>query len=297
MPIIQHKKIYLTISALFVIASIAAIAVFGFRQGVDFVGGTLWQLRFAEEVMKADIAEVVPGATITSQPLDTSYVIRMAELSEAEHQELLAAFEDAFPGIEELRFEAIGPIIGNELRTRAMWAFVFVLIGISLYIAFAFRKVSKPVSSWKYGAIALVTLFHDAVIPAGMMAVLGYLVGAEIDTNFVVALLVVMGFSVHDTIVVFDRIRENLQQQKLRNTPFDEVVNISVIDTLARSINTSLTLIFVLLAMYFLGAVTLSYFILVILVGTIVGTYSSVFLASPLLTVVATRKKIETSSW
>ena len=156
------------------------------------------------------------------------------------------------------------------------------MLGISLYIAFAFRKVSYPIKSWKYGIITLITLFHDVIIPAGLLAVLGRRLGIEIDTNFVVALLVVMGFSVHDTIVVFDRIRENLLLQKNR-LDLPVIINNSVNQTFVRSINTSLTLILVLLALFFFGPVTLKYFILTILVGTTVGTYSSIFVASPLL--------------
>jgi preprotein translocase subunit SecF len=181
-----------------------------------------------------------------------------------------------------LRFESIGPVVGAELKSKAIWAFILVLFGISLYIAFAFRKVSYPVSSWKYGIATLICLFHDAVIPAGLYAWWGSVKGLEIDTNFIVAILTIMGFSVHDTIVVFDRIRENLIVHKGKK--LDEIINISINQTFARSINTTLTLVIVLLALYLFGAPTLSYFILLILIGTIIGTYSSIFMASPLLT-------------
>ena len=168
-------------------------------------------------------------------------------------------------------------------------AIVFVLVGISLYIAFAFRKVSRPISSWKYGLVTLITLMHNVAIPAGMMAVLSRYYGVAIDTNFVVALLVVMGFSVHDTIVVFDRIRENIVRSR-HDIGFNEIINRSVRETMRRSINTSLTLILVLLALYFMGPVSLKYFILTMLVGTTVGIYSSIFVASPLLTLFDRRK-------
>jgi preprotein translocase subunit SecF len=158
-----------------------------------------------------------------------------------------------------------------------------VLFGISLYIAFAFRKVSKPVSSWKYGMVTLVTLFHDVIMPAGLLAVLGRFKGIEIDTNFIVALLVVMGFSVHDTIVVFDRIRENLTLARGKAVSLGDIINKSIRETFARSINTSLTLMIVLVALLVFGPPSLFYFILTILVGTLFGTYSSIFVASPLL--------------
>ena len=184
---------------------------------------------------------------------------------------------------QELSFSSIGPAIGLEIRNRALIAFVLVLVGISLYIAFAFRKVSQPVSSWKYGLVTLITLFHDALIPAGFFSILGYWRGAELDTNFIVAILVVMGFSVHDTIVVFDRIRENLFLAKNKND-LAAIINASIKQTFVRSVNTSLTLVLVLLALYFFGAENLRYFTITILLGTVIGTYSSIFVASPLLT-------------
>jgi len=153
-------------------------------------------------------------------------------------------------------------------------------------VAFVFRRTSRPVSSFRYGLITVLTLFHDVLIPAGLMALLGKFLNQEIDTNFIVALLVIMGFSVHDTIVVFDRIRENLklrEEKKLKIQNFSDIVNVSVNETMPRSINTSLTLVLVLLSLYFLGPIILKNFVLVILVGAVVGTYSSIFIASPLL--------------
>jgi len=205
-------------------------------------------------------------------------------LDEAQHRDYGEKLAIRFPEMEERSFQSIGPSVGAELRTNAMIAMVLVLLGISLYIAFAFRKVMRPVSSWTYGWITLVTLFHDVAIPAGMLAALGRYRGIEIDGNFVVALLVVMGFSVHDTIVVFDRIRENLFQDRGKS-PFTKVVNDSVNQTIARSVNTSLTLILVLVALYVAGPATLTYFVLTLLVGVTTGIYSSIFVASPLLVV------------
>ena len=276
------------------LASIIAIAVFGFQPGIDFAGGTLWQIAItrtdadltrtnAEEIKKFFETDLgVKNIIVFPAENNDSFLIRFGHISEQEHQNYLSALKNKFGDIEELRFEGIGPTIGKELKSKAVWAIVMVMLGISLYIAFAFRKVSYPIKSWKYGIITLITLFHDVIIPAGLLAVLGRRLGIEIDTNFVVALLVVMGFSVHDTIVVFDRIRENLLLQKNR-LDLPVIINNSVNQTFVRSINTSLTLILVLLALFFFGPVTLKYFILTILVGTTVGTYSSIFVASPLL--------------
>ena len=283
--IIGKRFVFLTFSGTLVLVSILAVTFLGLKQGVDFTGGTVWQLH-GNGLDANKIQQIIPNSTVTFQSSDNSYIVRAVEMSEAEHQDRLTKLKESVSSTEELKFETIGPVIGRELKSKALWAFILVLVGISLYIAFAFRKVSKPISSWKYGLITLLTLFHDAIIPTGMVAILGKLFNVEIDTNFIVAILVVMGFSVHDTIVVFDRIRENLRLIGGRVTDFNALVNKSINETLARSINTSLTLVLVLVALYFLGASASSNFILVILVGTIFGTYSSIFVASPLLTLI-----------
>lgn len=291
MNVIGKKYLFLGFSAILIALSIFSIAYFGLKQGIDFTGGALWQIALNDETvdsaaLKEFFADKLntPDAIVVPEPTTKSFLVRLKETSETDHQKYFEELKQLYSQAEELRFETIGPTIGSELKSRAIWAFVLVLLGISFYIAFAFRKVSYPVSSWKYGAITLVTLFHDALIPAGLYALLGYLYNAEVDTNFVVAVLVVMGFSVHDTIVVFDRIRENLRLESGRKLDFKALVNKSVNETMARSVNTSLTLVLVLIALYFFGTASLQYFVLTILVGTVVGTYSSIFVASPLLT-------------
>ncbi|NCO15226.1 protein-export membrane protein SecF [Candidatus Wolfebacteria bacterium CG1_02_39_135] len=298
MNIIGHRKIFLSFSGILVSASIALILIFGFRPGIDFVGGTLWQIKIAtsdlpdrqagkgqatNDDLKSFFENNLGVKDATIFPAENqSFLVRFGHISEEQHQNYFSALRLKFGDTDELRFENIGPAVGKELRTKAFWAIALVLLGISIYIAFAFRKVSYPIKSWKYGVITLITLFHDIAIPAGFLSVLGWKWGIEIDTNFIVALLVIMGFSVHDTIVVFDRIRENLLLNRTR-LDLPVIINSSVNQTIARSINTSLTLVLVLLALFFLGPVTLKYFVLTILIGTIVGTYSSIFVASPLL--------------
>ncbi|HLD27489.1 MAG TPA: protein translocase subunit SecF, partial [Patescibacteria group bacterium] len=181
----------------------------------------------------------------------------------------------------ELRFDSIGPTIGNELKRKSFYAIIVVLLAIILYIAYAFRKVSKPVESYKYGAAAIIALIHDLLIIIGVFAVLGHFLNVQIDSYFVTALLTILGFSVHDTIVTFDRTRENLKRHQ--DKTFEEVVNLSVNETIIRSLNTSLTTVFVLLAIFLFGGETIRYFVLALALGLIVGTYSSIFLASPLL--------------
>ena len=294
--LIKHKKIFIGCSALLMVLAAISIAVFGFQLGIDFSGGTLWQIKFTEKAVSAPELEIflkdklgLENFLVTADSSNTIFLIRVQELNEAEHQAYLTELNSNFGTVEELRFESIGPTVGRELSNKALWAFVLVLFGISLYIAFAFRKVSHPVSSWKYGVITLISLFHDALIPAGFYALLGHIKGAEMDTYFIVAILVIMGFSVHDTIVVFDRIRENLIVKKGKT--LGEIINISVNQTFVRSINTSLTLVLVLVALYLFGSGVLSYFVLTILIGTVFGTYSSIFVASPLLTYMQQRKK------
>ena len=289
--IIEKRKIFLSVAALFVFASIVSIFSFGFKQGIDFVGGSLWHVKFAESaeidetVLRENLASAGIVEVIVTREFDFGgFIVKMREISEEEHQIALASLREKFGEVKELRFEVIGPTIGRELRRNSLTAFALVIVSIALFVAFSFRKVSHPVASWKYGVVALATLFHDAIIPAGLFALLGYSYGVEIDTNFIIALLVIMAYSINDTIVVFDRIRENLLLSR-RDADFSLVVNNSVNQTFARSINTSLTLIFILFAFYFLGPASLQNFILALLVGIIFGTYSSIFVASPLLVV------------
>lgn len=213
-------------------------------------------------------------------------ILRMKDLDEKTHQTLLSSLKARNGDFIEKRFDSIGPTIGKELRRKSLWAILFVLIMIVAYISWTFREVSKPMSSWKYGLAAIAALIHDVSIPTGVFAVLGRFYGVEVDTLFVTALLTILGFSVHDTIVVFDRIRENLKKSGASaswRTDFEAVVEKSVKDTVSRSINTSLTVLFVMLMLYFLGGATIQYFALAIIIGVFFGVYSSIFIASALL--------------
>jgi len=289
--IIEKKYLFLGISALLFITAITVIGIYGFKEGIDFAGGTSWQVRItknpsAEAVREAlkkklNLQEIIA----IPEPTTKSIILRLPELDETMHASYRSALEKEFGTIEELNYETIGPAIGNELRQKALWAFLGVLIAISLYIAFAFRHVSRPISSWKYGFVTLATLFHDAIIPLGLVAYLGHINGVEVNTNIVVAILVIIGFSVHDTIVVFDRIRENIRLEKSSSFNFSTLVNRSMNETMIRSVNTSLTLILTLAALLLFGSASLFYFVLTILVGVVMGTYSSIFVASPLLVI------------
>lgn len=292
MNIIGHKYIFLTISGLLVLASFISLAVFGLRPGIDFTGGSLLEARYKNAVPEiTEIKKVFEAAghgDVIIQPSGGSVLlIRFAHVGEEEHQKIFVALkaQTGGGGIEELQFTTIGPTIGAELKQKSFLALGLASLGIIVYLAYAFRNVSKPVSSWKYGLTAvLVAFLHDVPIPAGVFAILGHYRNVSVDTLFITALLTILGFSVHDTIVVFDRIRENLRKLKSVE-PYEATVNRSVNETIARSINTSLTVLLVLVAIFFLGGETTKYFALALILGIIFGTYSSIFVASPLLVI------------
>ncbi len=299
--ILRYKKFILIFSSLVVALSITSVMFFGFRLGIDFTSGSLWQIK-APNTTSEDINNFFKsnlGIEDINVSLDSStgiYTLTFKEISEAQRQTYLNKLQDKFgDGVSSLDFWTISPSVSTELRHKALWAIVLVLVGISLYISFAFRKVSRPIRSWKYGIITLVTLVHDVSIPAGVFAILGTMYGVTIDTNFIVAMLFVMGFSVHDTIVVFDRIRENLliAKENLKGKfNLEEIIDKSIIETVARSVNTSLTLIIILLTIFFFGPVSTKMFILAILIGTIAGTYSSIFFASPQIGRASCRERV-----
>ncbi len=289
MNLISYRKIYYGISGIVILASLVALVLWGFRLGIDFTGGTMWQVHgqgLERDVVVQVFADHEISNVLVESGKNNQLTLRFQEISEDVHQQLLSGFRERYPDFTEDQFAVIGPTISGELRERALFAIVFVLFGISLYIAFAFRQVSRPLSSWVYGGVTLFTLFHDVIVPAGVFAFLGYFSGVEIDSNFVVAMLVVMGFSVHDTIVVFDRVRENLRHVT-EKVSFEELVNKSMRETFVRSVNTSVTVVLVLLALYIFGEPNLGNFVLTLLIGIVTGVYSSIFIASPILVDIA----------
>jgi len=291
MFVVKNKNIFFILSGLLVVASIIVIFMWGLPLGIDFTGGSVLEVSFDS---RPEIAEVenaigelgIEGANVLSTG-DNGYLIRTRFLEDSERESLVQTL-----GGEVVRFSSVGPTIGAELRSKAIFAMILVVLSIVLYVAFVFRKVSDPVSSWKYGVTAIIALIHDILIPTGVIVVLGHFGNATADTLFVMALLAILGLSVNDTIVVFDRIRENLDVNKDKGTrePFAEVVGRGLRQTYTRSINTSLTTLFVLLALFFIGGPTIHNFVLTLIIGVIAGTYSSIFLASPLLVVMAGKK-------
>ena len=282
--IIKNYKLWFAVSGILLVLSIVSLSVYGLHFGIDFKGGTSTQLQFASapdiNKIKDVVAKDVSGAQIQSAG-NNSAIIKTTPLEKADHDKLEADIKAQVGDFTETSYTAIGPTIGKELRTKAIWQLILVSLGIVLYIAYAFRKVTKPITPWKFGWAAIIALLHDLFIVIGLFSILGHFFGVELDALFVTALLTVLGFSVHDTIVVFDRIRENLRTEA--GHPIDYIVNHSINQTVVRSLNTSLTVLFVLLSMLLFGGETIRYFILALFVGIIAGTYSSIFIASPIL--------------
>ncbi len=285
MFIIKYRKIFVSISAILVSSAIFAIAFFGLNFGIDFKGGSLLEVEYSnarpeQYLVESQISGVVDNAILVQPIGDSGYSIKTKNITEQEKNKIIEALG---VGASEKSFTSIGPSVGAELVKKSIISFILVSLGIILWIAFSFRKVSKPVSSWRYGMIAVVALIHDVIITSGVFAVMSHFGGVEVDTLFVVAILTILGLSVSDTIVVFDRIRENIRVGHFKT--FEETVGKSINQVYTRSIVTSLTVIIVLLSLIFFGPSSTRIFSITLAVGMFFGTYSSIFLASPLLVI------------
>lgn len=282
---LKYKKIYFTFSGILTLASIVSLFVFGLNPGIDFTGGSILELEYkgprpSLESVKESLWSDVGDVSVQSiEP--NGLIIRMKDIPEGTHQSVLQILSEGYQ-VEERRFESIGPVIGRELKEKTKVLIAVALISIVLYIAFAFRKVQRPIRSWQYGMTALIALFYDALIPMGVFSVLGKFYGVEVTIPVVAGLLTVLGYSINDIVVVFDRIRENLIRSVGAN--FTETVNKSLNQTMTRCLNTSFTTLLALLSIFFFGGATLKSFALVLIIGITVGTYASLFLATPLLT-------------
>lgn len=287
MKIISNRKIWFVFSGITILASIFFLLAYGLRLGLDFTGGTLMEVRFgpgqpASSEIVSSLAGLNLGEIIVQSAGDNQSLLRMKTIEETQHQEILMVFREKFGDVNELRFESVGPVLGEELKKKAVASLLLVFLAVTLYIAWSFRRVTRPVSSWVYGIVTLATAFHDVIIPLGLFALLGKLLHLEVGSSFVAAILTVMGYSINDTIVVLDRVRENLTRT---SGNFEEIVERSVNQTLARSVNTSVTTSLALIAIFFFGGESLKWFSLALIVGIATGTYSSIFIASPFLVV------------
>jgi preprotein translocase subunit SecF len=299
MYIVKFKSFFFWLTGLILAAAIGAIVVFGLPLGIDFTGGSLIEVAYTEArpaAIDAKNALEAAGFSGTSvrESGDNGMVVRTHTLTPEEHDALIEALSGG-NALTELRYNSIGPSLGSELATKALYALLVVSLFIVLYIAWVFRKVSKPVPSWGYGIIVVLMLAIDIIVPAGFYAAYAHFTGAEVDSLFVVALLALLGYCVNDVIVIFDRIREHLKwntERKAANPrepeePFEETVGKSIDETMGRSINTSLTVALALLAIIFFGAEATRDFALVMLVGVVIGTFSSITRSAPLLIPIA----------
>jgi len=281
----KFSLIYYIISGILIIASVVCLITFGLKFGIEFTGGSNMQLLFldqrpANDQISKQLQDFNLGE-ITIQPTgEKGVILKFKGIDEATHQQILDKINSTNP-VEEKSFQFIGPSVGQELKNKTQISIILALLAITIYIAFAFRKVSRPISSWKYGITSLIALFHDIIIPLGMFAVLGHYYNIEITIPIIAALLTVLGFSVHDTIVIFDRIRENILRKGMGQ--FEETVNYSLNQTVGRSLSTVFSTLLPLITLFFFGGDTLKYFSLALIIGITAGAYSSVFIASPLL--------------
>jgi len=295
-PFVRYRKIFYTFSALLVLASVLSIAFFGLKFGIDFTGGSSLEVFYESnppsvETVRSAVKQVEGIDEITVHRIgETGIILKTKALNEQTHEKVLSKLRELGKireGSES--FQTVGPVIGRELRGKTKIVVLVSLLAILIYIALSFRRVSRPVKSYIYGLSGIIALFHDILIPLGVFSVLGRFYGVEITIPVITAFLTVFGYSINDSVVVFDRVRENLLKWKAPT--FDLIVEKSLNETLVRSLNTSLTTIFVLLAIFLFGGETLRYFSLALILGIGFGTYSSLFLASPLLTTYYNLKK------
>lgn len=317
MFIIAYRKLFLMIGAAIVFTAAAIVFTLGLKPGIDFTGGALTEVQYQTLPEKSAIEAVLAENGLENSAvrqsageLGTSYIITTRALSVEEQKNIETKLLEVSADSKIIRTTSVGPVIGAELADKAYYALFAVSLMIIIYVAIAFVGIGTPVSSWVYGAMTVLVLVHDILVPVAVMSLLGYFAGLEVDVLFVTALLTILGYSVNDTIVIFDRVREKLQQNRTEhkkvvkrvgemdrteitytlNKPFDELVGQAVDETMVRSVNTSLTVLFALLALYFFGSVVTQTFALVLIAGVIAGAYSSIFIASPLLVTYAEYK-------
>lgn len=293
MYIIRHRGLFFWITGIILAAAIGAIAAYGLPLGLDFTGGSLMQVSYKDgrpplSVIQEQLAPVSLGAVSVRAVGEDAIAIRTRSLTPIEHESVLSALS-ATVSATELSYTSVGPALGSQFTNKALWAILAVVVVIVLYIAFAFRKVSRPVPGWGYGITVVAMLAIDIIVPTGFFAAFAHFTGAEVDSLFIVALLSLLGYCVNDIIVIFDRIREHLAKNERMNNkePFEDTIGKSIDETMTRSINTALTVVLALLALIYFGADTTRNFALVMLVGVVAGTFSSICRSAPLLIPIA----------
>jgi len=288
-PFVKYRKICFIFSGILIVGSLVCLIIFGLKLGIDFTGGSILELEFktvrpANQEIGESLKEFNLGEISIQPANEKGLILRMKDISEDVHQQIIQKLK-ANGELEEKRFESIGPVIGQELKEKAKLLIAISLLSIVFYIAIAFRKVQKPLSSWQYGIASLLILSHDILIPLGVFALLGKFYQVQLTIPIICAILTVVGYAINNVVVVFDRLRENLLRGVFRDfvLGFEEATNKAINQTLTRQLNTSLTTLFPLIAIFFLGGETLKYFALTLILGITAGTYSSIFLATPIL--------------
>ncbi len=298
MSFLRLARIFLPVSIILMAGSVVLLVAPGLKLGIEFTGGTLMEISLPAGKTKGDLENQIKAASAVHPALETatiaetknaSYFIRSETLTNDEHLQLLSELTKTFPDMKELQFTTIGPTVGASLKQRALYALGLATIAIILYVALAFRKVPRKLSPWRFGIIAVVALLHDILITIGIFTVLSVFTTFQVNTLFVTALLSIMGYSVNDTIVIFDRIRDNLHQSEQRHLDFATLAEQSLQQTMTRTLNTGFGALIMLFALFFLGSESIRWFMLTLIIGTVIGTYSSFFVATPLL--VLWRKK------
>lgn len=283
-PFLRFSKIYYIFSGLLAVASIASVLIFGLKFGIDFLGGSILEVEFKNRpenrIIQEKLNDLNLGEIIIQPTGNNGVILRMAEINEDAHQKILSKLNE-ISEVQEKRFESIGPSIGKELRQKTIFLIIVSLVMLLIYIAIAFRKVSRPLFSWQYGIISIFALFFDILIPIGFLALLGKLYNAQFNIPIITAFLTILGYTINDKVIIFDRVRENISRS--RGFDFETIVNQSLNQTLTRSLSTGSCTLLVLISLFLFGGETLKYFSLILILGIIIGTYSSIFLAGPIL--------------
>jgi len=284
----NKKKIWFYISGLMFVIGVGFLFAYKLPFGIDFKGGAQFELKFNKEVTETELRQSISkydgvSGLVVTRAGESNFILRTLPITDGQHQAISSKILEEFGDFTEQKYQLVGPSVSQDLARKAILAVVLASLFIVLYLAYSFREVSNPVSSWRFGSVAVVALLHDLIITIGVFAAVAHYYHYEVDASFITALLTVMGFSVHDTIVVFDRVRENLIKHRDDNLSFERIADTSLAETLNRSLSTSLTVVFTLGSLLLLGGESIRAFVATLLIGVIIGTYSSIFTATPLL--------------
>jgi preprotein translocase subunit SecF len=287
MDLMKPAKYFFALSAAAMLVSLVLLVYPGPRLSIEFTGGTRIELKAEADVSQTAMADALKSfpeelSATVNKTQDGTFIVRMKTIDQETNQTLLKHLNDTIGAVEETRYTTIGPTVGATLKKQALWALLTAGICIILYVAWSFRRIPRKLSPWKFGLVVVITLIHDVLITTGIFVILSHVTSFEVDTLFTTAILTIFGYSVNDTIIIFDRIRENLQHQD-RNEEFAVVANRSLIQSITRSLYTSTSVQIMLISLLIFGSGSIRWFVLALIIGIGLGTYSSIFVATPLL--------------